>query len=273
MKTLRVARPTFHLTSSKRQTLELLAEYFCLRVKDLAQLVRNREPNDNDLRTARRTLTLLHQEGLVHRERFIEADREYGNIAHAYGLTDKGVRLSDKPCNSFDEHSARTLDHELEISFFHIALKRFAEQNNLRIYWQQSNLKREIHPDALFAFTDPNKPGDRNTNYFFLEIEKQKVNGRTPNSEPDIIRKLARYHEYYDTDACEEDWNFRKFRVIVVHKNDIRANNLLTALASKMPYRMFWVTSEPLYKEMIDGEIFSTPKDYADELRYSFLSL
>jgi hypothetical protein len=35
---------------------------------------------------------------------------------------------------------------------------------------------------------------------------------------------------------------------------------------------MFWLTTEPLYKEAIGGQIFSTPEDHADQ-RYSFLSL
>src|ERR1700751_3732495 len=48
-KTLRVARPTFRLTHAKRRILELLAEYFCLRTKDVAELLRGHRPNDNDL--------------------------------------------------------------------------------------------------------------------------------------------------------------------------------------------------------------------------------
>lgn len=43
----------------------------------------------------------------------------------------KGVRalefdyLASLSAKTFDEHSQRTLDHELEIAFFHIALKAF----------------------------------------------------------------------------------------------------------------------------------------------------
>ena len=49
-------------------------------------------------------------------------------------------------------------DHELEISFFHIALKKFAVKNGLKLYWQQSDLKHTISPDAMFALTDPRSP-------------------------------------------------------------------------------------------------------------------
>jgi hypothetical protein len=33
---------------------------------------------------------------------------------------------------------------------------------------------------------------------------------------------------------------------------------------------MFWMTTEPLFKEGIGGEIFRTPRDY-DKVAYSFL--
>jgi hypothetical protein len=55
--------------------------------------------------------------------------------------TDKGVKMCQSLwplAKTFDEHSQRTLDHQLEISFFHIELKKFAAKNNLRLYWQQA---------------------------------------------------------------------------------------------------------------------------------------
>jgi hypothetical protein len=210
-------------------------------------------------------LKILREEGFVHREPYFEIDVEART--YVYGLTDKGVELvENEDAKTFDEHSLRTLDHELEISFFHIALNRFCEQNGSTLYWQQSDLKREIHPDALFALTN-----DKGSYYFFLEIEKVK------KTESALIKKLARYEAYYDTDRCEEDWNFREFRVVVIqeHNNrkpDARRQNLLNALKENLAYKMFWLTTEKLYKESIGGEIFCTPRDYADR-RYSFHSL
>jgi hypothetical protein len=259
---------TFHLTRAKRRTLDLLAEYFCLRVKDLARLLRDREPNDNDFRTARRTLQLLHQENLVHRERYFELDRDYGNISYVYGLSDKGLEHIDPyaPAKSFDEHSARTLDHELEISFFHVALNVCAAKHGLELSWQQSDLKRGIHPDAYFSLTN-----EKGAYHFFLEIERQRI-GNRKNGDPSIVRKVERYVNYFDTEQCEKDWDFRKFRTIIVQRNDVRRQHLLDILREKLPMRTLWLTTEPLYKQDIGGEIFLTPKDYADQ-RYSFLSL
>jgi len=265
----RTERPRFHLTRAKRTVLAILAEYFCLRTKDVARLLRNREPNGNDLRTARRSLQLLWKERIVNRLPYFELDRSSGGIGYVYGLSDKGLGLCEGGAKSFDEHSARTLDHELEISLFHIAVKRFADANGLRLYWQQSDLKRGIHPDALFALTDPKKPETASTYYFFIEIEKSKI-GNVKNGEPSIIRKLGRYAEYYDTDQCETDWNFRRFRVIIVQRAQVRRENLLRALSEKFPHRMFWLTTEELYKRDIGGPIFATPRDYSDRT-YSLL--
>jgi hypothetical protein len=188
-----------------------------------------------------------------------------GSFPFVYGLTDKGVR--EYGGKTFSEHSARTLDHELEISLFHIALKQFCERNGLKLYWQQSDLKRGIHPDALFKLI---RDGQQLS--FFLEIEKQKMNGRRGDEEPNVIKKLRRYADYYDTPECKKDWNFGKFRVIVVHKNAERMENLLAALHAipELNQRMFWLTAEKAYKDDIGAEIFLTPRDF-ENVTYSFL--
>ncbi|MGA2959062.1 MAG: hypothetical protein ABSF48_25505, partial [Thermodesulfobacteriota bacterium] len=77
-------------------------------------------------------------------------------VSHVYGLSDRGIKSFDSLyaayAKTFDDHSARTLDHELEISYFHIALNRFCDKHNLQLHWQQSDLKTAtIHPDAYFA--------------------------------------------------------------------------------------------------------------------------
>ncbi|HMH13486.1 MAG TPA: hypothetical protein VK578_10295 [Edaphobacter sp.] len=106
---------------------------------------------------------------------------------------------------TFDEHSQRTLDHELEISFFHIALKIFCEKNKLKLYWQKSDLKCTVSPDAMFGITDPAKPDGKNTLYYFLEMERAKI-GHYRDGEPSIMRKLGKYYAYYGT-AIQENWN------------------------------------------------------------------
>ena len=126
----------------------------------MARLLRDREPNENDLRTARRTLQLLWKQRLLNRLPYAELDRERGSVSYVYGLSDSGLEHVDDlhtvGPKAFAEHSARTLDHELEISYFHITLKQFCAKYSLHLYWQQADLKTAtIHPDAYFAITDP----------------------------------------------------------------------------------------------------------------------
>lgn len=250
-------RPTFRLTAAKRRTLELLAEYFCLRVYDVAKLVCCREPNASDLRTARRTLHLLWKEGLLHRILYLDLTTE--GVSHIYGLTARAVdEYGGKP---FDDHAARTLDHELEISHFHIAIKQLCEKQGWQLYWQQDDLKtKSIHPDAYFAMTDPKKPEGKNTHHFFLEVERSKVSSYK-DGEPSILRKLGRYYDLFDTQACERDWGFRQFRVVVVQRTEQRRRNLCNAFLEKYRHRMFWLATESLYKQDIGAEIFLTPRD------------
>lgn len=222
------------------------------------------EPTPADRLRARLTLLKLFNDGWANRLPYFELGREKGGIGYVYGLSDKAV--AEFGGKTFDEHSRRTLDHELEISFFHIATRKFAETQGFEPYWQQSDLKRGIHPDALLKLTK-----EQGETRFFLEIEKSK-NSKYIDGEPNIIRKLARYAEYYDTDECLNDWGFNKFRVIVVQTNDTRRQNLLKVLRDKLNHRMFWLTTEELYKSDISGPVFETPKDDSHNT-YSLLSL
>jgi hypothetical protein len=249
-----------------------------LRAYDAAKLLRNREPNENDLRATRTTLQLLGNweyrrkkliltgEGYVTRLPYFDLTTE--GATYVYGFSDKGVHENGgELIKTFDEHSERTLDHELEITYFHIALKPFCEKNDLNLYWQQADLKTAtIHPDAYFSIGKGEK-----WNHFFLEIERSKI-GNYREGESSIIRKLGKYYDLFDTNGCEKDWNFKQFRVIVVQRTDERRQNLCNALQSKYKHRMFWITTEALYKADIGGDIFKTPKDYADKT-YSFRGL
>jgi hypothetical protein len=283
---LRDAPKNFHLTKVKRQVLALLAEYFCLRTNDLVQLVYG-EQTEIHQASMRRTLSLLLKEGYTNRLPYLDLEAETGGRTYIHGLSDKGLNnlptldfMNGKAlwnghlelAKSFDEHSQRTLDHELEISLFHIALKKFAAKHSLHLFWQQTDLKKKsVAPDALFAITDPSKPAGHDTLYYFLEMERAKI-GNYRNGEPSIIRKLGKYYEYYNSDACLKEWEeFRQFRVIVVQRNDARRQNLLNELEEKYKHRMFWLTTEDLYKTDIGGEIFATPKDH-EQRSYSFLN-
>jgi hypothetical protein len=262
-----------HDNPTKRQALALFAEFFCLRTNDAAMLLRNRPITMSDARSVRRTLSILHRDGFLYRAPYLDPARERGGIAYVYGLSAKGVDhalqngYSTPATKTLDEHSIRTLDHELEITSFHIALRGLCAAAGLRYAWRQTNLKHTVHPDALFYVADPLQP-DKAFCYF-LEMERAKL-GNYRNGEPQIFRKLKKYYEYFNSTGCEKEWGFRQYRVVVVQRTDARREGLLTALREKCSHRMFWLTTEAAYRADIGGAIFKTPKDDAP-VAFSFL--
>ena len=262
-----------HGNPAKRRLLELFAEFFCLRTNDAAKLLRNRAITETDARSVRRTLSILHQDGFLYRVPYLAPGHARGGIGYVYGLSAKGVDhalrngYSTLATKTLDEHSLRTLDHELEITAFHIALHRLCAAQGLRCAWRQTGLKRTVHPDAVFNVADPRHP-DKAFCYF-LEIERAKL-GNYRNGEPHIFRKLRKYFDYFNSTDCEKEWVFRQYRVVVVQQTDARREGLLMVLREKCSHRMFWLTTEAAYREDIGGAIFMTPKDDAP-VAFSFL--
>jgi hypothetical protein len=266
-------RPLSRDNPTKRRVLVLFAEFFCLRTYDAATLLRNRAITQSDACSVRRTLSILHRDGFLYRVPYLDPARERGGIAYVYGLSAKGVDhalqngYSTPATKTLDEHSVRTLDHELELTSFHIVLRGLCAGQGLRYAWRQTNLKHTVHPDAVFNVADPAHP-DKAFCYF-LEIERAKL-GNYRNGEPQIFRKLKKYYEYFNSTSCEKEWGFRQYRVVVVQRSDARREGLLTALREKCSHRMFWLTTEAAYRNDIGGAIFTTPKDDAP-VTFSFL--
>jgi len=263
-----------HDNPTKRNLLELVAGFFCLCTNDAVELLRNRAITESDARSVRRTLSILHRDGFVYRAPHFDAEHDRGGAGYVYGLSKKGVEhalrngYSTSATKALSEHSIRTLDHELELTSFHIALHRLCSANGLRYLWRQKDLKHTVHPDALFYVADPATPGKAFC--YFLEIERAKL-GSYKNGKPQILRKLRKYYNYFNSTDCEKEWGFRQYRVIVVQRSDQRREGLLKALEESCSHRMFWLTTEPAYRADIGGAIFLTPKDDAP-VQFSFLN-
>jgi hypothetical protein len=255
-----------HANPTKLRLLELFAQFFCLRTRDAAELLRNRSITDSDARSVRRTLSILHRDGFLYRAPHLDSESERGGATYVYGLSAKGVGhalrngYSTSATKTLDEHSIRTLDHELELTSFHVALHRLCSAKGLRYLWRQKDLKHTVHPDALFYIADPANPGKAYC--YFLEIERAKL-GNYRNGEPQILRKLRKYYEYFNSTDCEKEWGFRQYRVIVVQRTDARLEGLLKALQASCSHRMFWLTTESAYRTDIGSAIFKTRKDDA----------
>jgi hypothetical protein len=258
---------------TKLRLLEILAQFFCLRTNDAAVLLRNRAITESDSRSVRRTLSILHRDGFLYRAPYLDASHDRGGAGYVYGLSRKGVAhalrdgFSTAATKTLDEHSIRTLDHELELTSFHVALHRLHLAKGLRYLWRQKDLKHTIHPNALFCVADPADPAKAFC--YFLEVERAKP-GNWRNGKPQILRKLQKYYEYFNSTDCEKEWGFRQYRVIVVQRNDTRREGLLKALRETCSHRMFCLTTETAYREDIGGAIFMTPKDDAP-VQFSFL--
>jgi hypothetical protein len=78
---------------TKQRTLELLAEFFCLRTIDAAELLRDRAITESDARSVRRTLAILHRDGFLYRVPHFDATQERGGVSYVYGLSAKGVKM------------------------------------------------------------------------------------------------------------------------------------------------------------------------------------
>ena len=235
----RGAIPDLRMTRAKRAVLEVLAQFYVLRSKDVARILRGCNPNQSDIRAANRTLLLLDRGGLVYRLKYLDLTND--GVGYACGLSERAV--AEYGGKTFSGHAERTIDHELGISFFHVAIRKLCTDRGLTLRWRQADIKRTIHPDAYFSITNPMQEG-MNTNHFFLEVERQRM-GNTKDGVPSIIRKAERYYRYYNSDQCEAEWGFRTFRVVTIQKTDERRRRFLAALQSDFNHRMFWLGTEP----------------------------
>ncbi len=258
---------------AKQRLLAIVAEFFCLTSEDAAALLRDRPPTPSDRRSVRRTLAILHRDGFLRRAAFLPAGRERGNPSYAYGLTKKGVShafsngYATPATKTLDDRSLRTLEHELEVTAFHVALRALCLRYGLAYGWRQRDLKHTVHPDALFWVESPVEPGKGFC--YFLEVERQKL-GNYRDGEPQVLRKLRAYYRYFNSTDCEREWGFRQYRVLVVQRTDARREGLLKAIRKECSHRMFCLATEAECRDDLGGAILRTPKD-AEAARFPFL--
>jgi hypothetical protein len=256
------ARP--FVTPQRRDALALLAAYHYLRTPDFYGLMQKSGPHEQ--RGIRRMLSLLSKAGLVERSRHaIDNPHDpFLRYQHCYRLTRAGQRAIGGG-NAAVEKSPASIEHELAITEFHIALAKRTPTTH-RIHWQQTDLKRTVNPDALFAVTDMTRPREQSTFYYFLEVEYSRQ-GHYRAGESGLLTKLRRYAEYRRTAACRQDWkHFADFRVIVVLRTRERQENLLRALQERLPTKSIWTTTTADVQRDIVGPIFRAPPDSSTSL-------
>jgi hypothetical protein len=252
----------FRLTKQRRAILDFLCRYIYLRTSDFYTLVR--ADRDGARRAVRRLLHDFWGRGYLVRRPVIDYDAPgpFPRYENVYSLSSSGVELLrdsgslDDALTCTPDKSPHSLEHDVWITEFHLAVERFCDVNGRTAYWQQHNLKRTVNPDALFALTDPSRPEDESTSYYFLEIERSRQ-GSYRDGRSALLRKLDRYAEYYGTERCLRDWDwFDEFRVVIVVANETRRTNLLLQLAELLPHPAFWVSVQG---SDLSGDCFLTP--------------
>jgi hypothetical protein len=249
-----------HRTQRKLDTLEALADLYCARTKDIARYVRNRIPTVNDLRATLATLEILQH---FDRKNLIIKKKIFG-IGNVYGLSQSGVNFASDKMGIITarEFEIRDIEHELLITSFHIHLREFARRNNYEFTWEQEAIdhKKLINPDAIATLTTP-----KGTFYFCIEPERQKFN-------ENFLKKAKKYFTVFRKPEAEELFGSKEFRVIFIVDTERKRQTVLQKFAEEYPYKMFWVTTVPLFQHDIAGQIFKTPKDYRTN-SYSFLDI
>jgi hypothetical protein len=209
------------------QIVNLLREHQFLTADRLARL------DGTKLRAAQRNLSLLFQEGKIKRLKYFPPDAEF-TYTWVYHL--------------LEDHSRRTLDHELDLTDYHIRLSELCGEQAWELIWQQKHMTGKFYPDAYFSIKGL---------HFFLEVERQPY-GNVRRGKPGIVRKAESYYEYYDSKECHDRWGFTQFRVIF-QLREIRPDDFLARLPD---HRMYWVGTPGSF-------VYRTPKDAS----ISFLSI
>jgi hypothetical protein len=241
------ARAKFRFTDERRQLVDRFVQFRYLSTSHLYSLYQ--AGTDVTERGVRRLVHDFWAHGYLHRRvASAAANRPRPASEFVFWLSKKGVALAEDAGASSQSLPdprpgiARTLDHELAITEFHLAAERAVEPAGIKLHWEQYGLRRGVNPDAMFAVTDPAKPEHESTAYCFLEVERSRLGGYAGGRSV-LLRRLKRYAAYQGTEECRADWRwFDEFRVVIVVTSEARRRNLLALLAKELPLPMFWIT-------------------------------
>jgi hypothetical protein len=259
----RAAKPDHAvLTRQRTRVLGLLDEYTYLRTKHFYELLPNEGSATNETweRGIRRCLQLAEGVGLLTHE---EVHERLPNSR-------SGFNHSESIYYRYGKRSPHSLNHDIAITEFHLALKRAVGKFGVQLFWRQVDLRRGgLNPDAFFAL----HPGsERAKHWFFLEVETSRQGHYRRNENSALVQKLRAYDDL-TSDQVAKDWNFDDFRVIVLVKNAARAVNLIRKLSAVLPYRFIWIgANDSVLRHGACSGVFFTPSDY-HQASYSLLDV
>lgn len=158
------------------------------------------------------------------------------------------------------------LDHLISVKDIQVMLIALARGTSLRIErWSEGaelydsivipgeEQRIPVRPDALFVLQDASRPEGKNTMSFVLEAD------RSTESHERIRTKIRGYLAYADQGRAREKWRLasKYFRVLVVTRTAVRANNLRNDLQSAIPAQL---RSHYLFTDMagLTGDLLLT---------------
>lgn len=175
-----------------------------------------------------------------------------------YYFTEKGGNLAAERGHLQEprwitKKSPMTLDHDVEISRFHLTLEK-ALCGKAHLVWEQwrGDLGREFDsewiPDAKFVIIGESAG--------LLEIVKSGESGYK-KGESSLVAKLKTYDR-------------EKHHTLIVMPTIQRIQNFLSKIEDELPSTRLWFTDEASYQRDILGKIWWTPRNFR-ERQYSIL--
>lgn len=269
-------------TDRFEQILSALVEYTHLKTGDFYALLK--AESENQKRYVRDSLLNMakptkRRSQLLRTRPIFKSPSAGGRFVlreNLYWLSEAGLRQAqeagldpDGMGKANDEKGHTILEHENEISDFHLTLNRKLGEST---WWKQTDIRFDfsagyhqmsINPDALLYCE---------RFYFFLEIEKSKQ-GKYKDGESGLLKKLRCYHALFDrvAQSWRQKWpEMEGFYVLVVVANQIRKRNLIASIREKIgSTALIWVATENEYRNEILGPHWIDAKDGAHSLRVS----
>lgn len=191
----------------------------------------------------------------------------FQNIEAIYYLGTEGVKLlaeelgisaSEIKKPSDRAYTVHFLQHVLETNDFWVSIREACNQSQgeygLVSWWTERKIRKRFQrvgeptplPDSRFTLL---RTADGVKSHFMLEIDRgtEKLG---------VIReKVQNYKDYYMSDRQEEDFGFKKFRVLTVVPDEKRLKEVLRAAAEARANNMFLFG---LKKDMIPDRIFES---------------
>src|SRR3989442_1999118 len=129
----------FRLTGPRTRILVLLAKHAYLTTGHFYELLKAQD--DHAQRAVRRVLRDFWLLGYINRKPLVDYETEsrFPHYENVYWLSRTGFELVGNGRYN-DEKSPRTLDHEIGITNFHLALAKVCWEQSLTLHWQQHDL-------------------------------------------------------------------------------------------------------------------------------------